>query len=217
VVLNFKLHSAEGLSFGFVILLMAGDVCNLIGVIVTHGLGTQIACAIWFIFLDVVNVVQYAYYVWIVPHACPGRFSPPPLVPLLLVTAASATDLAKPYRPPELIGTLLGWLSTMSYATSRIPQIYHNFKRRLTDGLSIQFFVVVILENVTYAASIFFWDSSFEYAWQQMPWLVGSVGMLGFDFLVIGQFLVFGSANKDREEVPGYTTDQDSDIVSTTQ
>jgi uncharacterized protein with PQ loop repeat len=88
---------------------------------------------------------------------------------------------------------MLGWLSAMSYITSRMPQIIHNFKRKKTDGLSIQMFICAMLQNLCYASSIFLWDSRWSYVWLQFPWLVGSLGLIFFDFTVLGQFLYFGT------------------------
>jgi hypothetical protein len=175
---------------------------------ITNGLVTQLICAGWFILLDGFCALQYIYYVWIIPKTCPTIHAPeellnaPPMLPLF-VAAASA---ANPYRPPELWGTLLGWFSAAAYASSRVPQIYHNFRRRKTEGLSIQFFLSAVLQNGTYAASIFLWDSSWGNIWMQFPWLAGSAGILVFDFIVLGQFLVYGEMKQNgQDELLGKT------------
>jgi uncharacterized protein with PQ loop repeat len=198
VILNFKIHSADGLSFGFLLLLLAGDICNLVGCIITHGLVTQLICAGWFILLDGFCSLQYIYYVWIIPKACPSlhaqyaTIARPPITPLFV----AAVSAASPYKPPELWGTLLGWFSAVAYASSRIPMIYHIFRRRKTEGLSIQYFIAALLQNGTYAASIFLWDSRWPYVWTQFPWIAGSAGVMVFDVVVIGQFLVFGAVEE---------------------
>jgi hypothetical protein len=54
VFLNFKLHSTEGLSFSFVLFLLMDDLCNGIGVLVTHGLPTQLISASWYVLIDII-------------------------------------------------------------------------------------------------------------------------------------------------------------------
>jgi uncharacterized protein with PQ loop repeat len=199
VFLNFKLHSAEGLSFGFVLFLLTGDLCNGIGVIITRGLPTQLISASWYVLIDIVCLWQYIYYVWLRPRCCPalrdeGYDDIPgaPLVPLL-VAGASAASACRPYEGSCLGGTVLGWMSAASYMGSRLPQIIYNFKRKKTDGLSIQMFICAMLQNLCYASSIFLWDTHWDYIWLQFPWLVGSLGLIFFDFTVLGQFLYFGT------------------------
>jgi uncharacterized protein with PQ loop repeat len=211
VILNFQLHSAEGLSFGFIVLLLAGDVCNGIGIAVTHGLPTQIISAAWFITIDIFCIAQYVYYEWLRPRLCgrPNReeYEEMPRLPAgpLLVAAGAAAFAAdcadRPYEGTCLWGSLLGWLSAGSYVTSRLPQIIHNFRRKKTEGLSIQLFICALLQNLAYGASIFLWDVHWSYIWLQFPWLVGSVGIIGFDVLVLGQFLRYG-AEDHAEESP---------------
>jgi uncharacterized protein with PQ loop repeat len=199
VFLNFKLHSAEGLSFGFVLLLLTGDLCNGIGVLINHGLPTQLISASWYVLIDIVCLWQYIYYMWLLPRCCPvsrlkgyDEIPGAPLAPVLVV-GASAASSCTPYEGSCLPGTMLGWLSAMSYISSRMPQIVHNFKRKKTDGLSIQMFICAMLQNLCYASSIFLWDSRWSYVWLQFPWLVGSLGLIFFDFTVLGQFLYFGT------------------------
>jgi uncharacterized protein with PQ loop repeat len=202
VFLNFKLHSAEGLSFGFVLFLLMGDLCNAIGVLVTHGLPTQLISASWYVLIDIVCLWQYIYYVWLRPKCCPvspanGYEEIPgaPLVPLF-VAGASAASQCQPYDRSCIAGTLLGWVSAASYMGSRLPQIIYNFKRKKTDGLSIQMFICAMLQNLCYASSIFLYDSHWSSIWLQFPWLVGSLGLIFFDFTVLGQFLYCGTDKK---------------------
>jgi uncharacterized protein with PQ loop repeat len=115
-----------------------------------------------------------------------------PLVPFL-VAGASAVSSCQPYDWSYVAGTVLGWMSATSYMGSRMPQIVYNFKRKTTDGLSIQMFICAMLQNLCYASSIFLWDSHWDHIWLQFPWLVGSLGLIFFDFTVLGQFLYFGT------------------------
>lgn len=204
IYMNFKNRSVEGLSFAFLCLLVTGDTCNLVGAILNGGLVTQIITAIWFMFVDGFCAAQYVYFYWIRPKCQRNRDvvvsdgARIPAAPLLVAGAAALGT--GPYEPPLLYGTLLGWFSAVAYASSRTPQIVKNFRRKKTEGLSIQFFVCAVLGNGTYAASIFLADPHWPYIWSQFPWLVGSAGLLFFDFTVLGQFLVYGSDKKVSDE-----------------
>lgn len=63
------------------------------------------------------------------------------------------------YRPHigitlEATGMFMGWASSISYLMSRIPQLWHNFKRQSVDGLSLAMFATIFATNGTYAASL---------------------------------------------------------------
>ena len=204
IIMNFKTKNVDGLSFPFLCFLVLGDLCNLVGAIITHGLITQIITATWFISVDVFCTLQYIVFKWLIPcirrkkdeedlqkaiQNDNGTYLLFKATPLLLASAYSASS--DPYKPPALYGTILGWCSAFSYISSRTPQIFRNCKRRRTDGLSCQFFISAILGNSTYCISIFLKDYHWPYIWKQFPWIVGSGGILFFDFTVLFQFFCF--------------------------
>ena len=227
IVMNFKRKSADGLSFAFLCLLVSGDLCNFLGALINNGLLTQLITAIWFLIVDVFCLFQYVYYIWVRPRCCKnkdklrdenqlliqGQYDALPAIPLLFAATAKAaqqgtmlkSDYPNPYKPPALYGTILGWLSAASYISSRTPQIIKNFRRKKTEGVSCQFFISAVLGNSTYAASIFLKDPHWGYIWGQFPWLVGSAGILFFDFTVLFQFFYFGSEKKSDADVSTVT------------
>lgn len=205
IIMNYKRKSVEGLSFVFIIFLNLGDFCNLLGAVINDGLITQFITATWFCLVDISCLIQYIWYNWIrkkcakqekyhpITHSGPAP-SAAPLMAGFAAAAASTTSSSpssNPYKPPKLYGTILGWVSAAFYIYSRMPQIISNFKRKRTEGLSIQFFWSAVLGNTTYALSIFLKDYHWSYIWQQFPWLVGSAGILFFDFTVLIQFLCY--------------------------
>lgn len=78
----------------------------------------------------------------------------------------------------------LGYLSAILYLSARIPQIYHNYRLKSTEGLSLLFFMFSTLGNVSFAASILFGMTGEEYLPLNLPWLIGSAGTILFDFTV---------------------------------
>ena len=210
IYLNYKNKSVEGLSFIFLCFLLTGDICNFIGVIITNGLATQIITSTFFICVDSFCVLQYIWYQWIRP-----KFVKSPdasiltiseteinsnLTPLLASSVIALISI-DPYKPPYIYGTIVGWISAAIYMSSRTPQILHNCKRKRTDGLSFQFFISAFLGNSTYAISIFLKNSTWNYIWQQMPWLAGSAGLLFFDFAIMIQFFIYRKNSKKIENI----------------
>ncbi|CAM0137831.1 unnamed protein product [Umbelopsis sp. WA50703] len=63
VIENYKLRSAESLSFSFLVVWLTGDFANLIGCIVLDQLPFQIYLSIYFILVDTVLCLQWIWYV----------------------------------------------------------------------------------------------------------------------------------------------------------
>jgi uncharacterized protein with PQ loop repeat len=197
LVLNCRQRGVQGLSGAFCTLLVVGDLMNLIGIILAGGLATQIITAVWFTFVDGSVWVQWLYYCIVKPRCYPPISEEPEgpglpaisAIPLLVGTAYSAG--LDPYDSSHLVGSILGWGSAACYIASRCPQIYINYQRKKTEGVSIQYFLSALFGNTTYAASIFLKDASWPYIWLQFPWLLGSLGILFFDFTVICQFRIY--------------------------
>lgn len=101
-------------------------------------------------------------------------------------------DGSDPVEPSELGPELLGYLSAVLYLGARIPQITQNYKKKSVYGLSLLFFLFSILGNVSYSCGIIFFRSDSEYLKLYMPWLLGSLGTVFEDLIIIVQFWVYG-------------------------
>ena len=89
-----------------------------------------------------------------------------------------------PSKADEIGPKFLGYLSAIFYLSARIPQIYHNYKLKSTEGLSLLFFMFSTLGNVSFTASIMFALTDMAYFLLNLPWLIGSAGTVFFDFTV---------------------------------
>jgi solute carrier family 66 (lysosomal lysine-arginine transporter), member 1 len=89
-----------------------------------------------------------------------------------------------PTKADEIGPKFLGYLSAVLYLSARIPQIYHNYKLKSTEGLSLLFFMFSTLGNVSFTASILFALTDKNYFLLNLPWLIGSAGTIFFDFTV---------------------------------
>uniref|UniRef100_H3CEZ5 Lysosomal amino acid transporter 1 homolog n=1 Tax=Tetraodon nigroviridis TaxID=99883 RepID=H3CEZ5_TETNG len=212
----------SALSIWFLLLWLSGDSCNVIGSFLADQLPLQTYTAIYYVIADLVMLSLYFYYK--VKHRTAGSWStllavgatcvlglgsscvalpgfsahpqvnPPGFRSRALLSTADAT--IKPFTPKEIIGFSIGSLSSVLYLCSRFPQIYINFKRKSTEGLSYFLFGLVIVGNTMYGLSVLLknpnWDEDEKgYMIHHLPWLIGSLGTLMLDLIVSFQFLIY--------------------------
>lgn len=96
----------------------------------------------------------------------------------------------------------------MLYLCSRLPQIYTNYRRKSTAGVSFLLFALVMLGNLLYGTSVLLKNpepgqSEGDYILHHLPWLIGSLGVLSLDVIISFQFLAYRtgqpSAGEERE------------------
>lgn len=83
---------------------------------------------------------------------------------------------------------LMGYLSALFYLTARLPQIYHNYTKKSTSGLSLLFFLFTMLGNITYSLQIITYRSDWYYIKLNFSWLLGSLGTIIQDLIIVSQF-----------------------------
>jgi uncharacterized protein with PQ loop repeat len=83
-----------------------------------------------------------------------------------------------------------GWASAVLYLSSRFPQIIKN-RQTKCEGLSLALFVFAVVGNLTYVASILIKSHARDYVVENLSWLVGSLGTVFLDFVVLGQFITY--------------------------
>lgn len=114
----------------------------------------------------------------------------------------------------ETVGTILSWLSTVLYLGSRLPQLFKNWRRQSTAGLSPHLFMAAFCGNLLYSSAMLTnpcawydfgpyggggWagaDGSERTKWvaAALPFFIGAAGVLGLDASVGAQFLIYGEA-----------------------
>ena len=112
----------------------------------------------------------------------------------------------------ETAGRILSWTSTLLYLGSRLPQIYKNFVRRSTSGLSPTLFLAAFCGNLFYSTSLLTnplaWHSypayglhgwvgdegSDQKTWVSLaaPFFLGAAGVLVMDATIGVQFMLYG-------------------------
>lgn len=92
----------------------------------------------------------------------------------------------------NLLAQVFGYLSALLYLGSRIPQILLNFKRKSCEGISFLFFLFACLGNTTFITSVIAISLDPKYLLINASWLIGSSGTLIMDFIIFGQFFLYG-------------------------
>ncbi|CAH8450887.1 unnamed protein product [Schistosoma turkestanicum] len=91
------------------------------------------------------------------------------------------------------VGFILGWISTCMYLVSRLPQLYRNWKRKSTEGLSIFMFSMTVTGNISYGGQILLTSTEKNFLIRAIPWLVGSFGVVLLDAFILCQFFFYKS------------------------
>ncbi|KAG8431745.1 hypothetical protein GDO86_020160 [Hymenochirus boettgeri] len=210
----------KAISIWFILAWATGDTLNLLGACLANQLPLQKYTSVYYIFADAVMLCFYFYFkcrkqtptLYTSINAVCGfvllgsilALSPPRGPgPNLLVSGdviqsrrLLSIGLNEEYSVKEKIGFAVGLMSTLFYLVARLPQIFTNFKRKSTEGLAVSLFLLVILGNLTYGASILlknpdYGQSEGSYVLHHLPWLTGSLGAVFLDIIILGQFFKY--------------------------
>lgn len=95
---------------------------------------------------------------------------------------------------------ILGYISAVCYLGARIPQIIKNHREKSCDGLSLLFFLLSLMGNLTYGAGILLHSLERQYIVKNLPWLIGSLGTIAEDAIIFAQFHTYGEKQSAIEE-----------------
>lgn len=150
--------------------------------------------------------------------AAPARAAP---LPALLALRLMPVHTHQATTSVELAGTILSWCSTLLYLGSRLPQLYKNWSRKSTAGLSPLLFLAAFCGNFFYSTSILTnpnaWSDFGPYGghgwaddkgsdrvdWilRAMPFFLGAAGVLVMDGMMGVQFLLYGEREEEMVKV----------------
>ncbi|XP_045404509.1 lysosomal amino acid transporter 1 homolog [Lemur catta] len=220
----------QALSLWFLLGWIAGDSCNLIGSFLANQLPLQTYTAVYYVLADLLMLTLYFHYKF---KKRPSLLSAPiNSVLLFVVGTVCATPLlssagpvaapregfrgrallsvepgSKPFTQQEIVGFVIGSVSSVLYLLSRLPQIRTNFLRKSTQGVSYSLFALVMLGNTLYGLSVLLKNpevgqSEGSYLLHHLPWLVGSLGVLLLDTVISIQFLLYRNRTASSELEP---------------
>ncbi|NWI33217.1 LAAT1 protein, partial [Sula dactylatra] len=213
----------RALSIYFLLGWLGGDLLNLIGSFLADQLPLQVYTAVYYVLTDLVMLSLYCYYKvknrsggfatqvnaafvflslgTVSTLSFLGRSAAVVQDPVMFkgrsLLSAHTDELgSKPFTRSEIIGFTIGSISSVLYLCSRVPQIYTNYKRRSTIGVSYSLFALVMLGNLLYGLSVLLKNpepgqSEGDYVLHHLPWLVGSLGVLSLDVVISFQFLAY--------------------------
>lgn len=157
---------------------------------------------------------------------------------MLCAVLAHATSTEQPHvHPPgnpsrttaETVGRVFSWMSALLYLGSRPPQLYKNYRRKSTAGLSPLLFTAAFCGNLFYSTSILTnpnaWSdfppyggggwadahgtNRLEWIGRTVPFFLGAFGVLGMDGFMGVQFLMYGGTSA--EDTAAVVGDEDDD------
>ncbi|XP_062449310.1 lysosomal amino acid transporter 1 homolog [Rhea pennata] len=213
----------QALSIYFLLGWLGGDLLNLIGSFLANQLPLQVYTAIYYVLADLVMLSLYCYYKAKNQSGGFRALINAAFVFVFLGTASTVSFLGRdtglvrepaafkgrallsagvqesgytPFTRNEMIGFAIGSISSVLYLCSRLPQIYTNYKRKSTVGVSYSLFALVMLGNTLYGVSVLLKNpepgqSEGDYILHHLPWLIGSLGVLSLDVIISFQFLLY--------------------------
>ncbi|KAI8109139.1 hypothetical protein M9435_005553 [Picochlorum sp. BPE23] len=233
---NYKRKSAEALSPYFLAEWLLGDTSNLLGALLKGDQPqTLVFTAEYFIIMDCIMMVQrHAAR----QHAGDGVSSSVASTrPLLTLGAMAGMSLMYSFSQNgrqqgrglvlsneheedalvALVGAGLAYLSCVLYLFSRSSQIYKNWKRKSAEGLSPHMFLFAVCANLFYGVSVILRSSTKEEFMSSLPWLIGSLGTVSLDFVILMQSLNSRGVKQDTQgddEIHGGDDDLERPLVS---
>jgi len=142
------------------------------------------------------------------------------------IDSTISTTAAKHINHTELAGRIVSYMSTLLYLGSRLPQLYKNFQRRSTAGLSPTLFIAAFFGNLFYSTSLLTnpcawndyaphdpmsrgwvsWENGSkrrEWVGFAIPFFLGAAGVLLMDAAVGVQFLCYGEGGQEEVVIVG--------------
>ncbi|KAL4896483.1 PQ loop repeat-domain-containing protein [Aspergillus ambiguus] len=92
---------------------------------------------------------------------------------------------------------VVGYFSAVCYLGARLPQIYKNYCDKSCEGLSLLFFILSLMGNLTYGAGILCHSTERNYIVTNVPWLIGSLGTMVEDVIIFVQFRLYAVAETE--------------------
>jgi uncharacterized protein with PQ loop repeat len=93
----------------------------------------------------------------------------------------------------ELSGWIVGWIMSLLYLSSRLPQISQMMKSQSVDGLSTGMFALTMSGNAAFVISILSRSLDMGFILEKLPWLVDAIGTIVQDCFVLMLFSKFRS------------------------
>jgi len=116
--------------------------------------------------------------------------------------------------PAKVAGSVLAWISSLCYLFARLPQCLLNYRRKSVEGMSLFIFIASICANTTYGFSVIFRipEVDAKFYTSTLPYIIGSLGTLIFDFIIIYQSNIYGKEPAYQPIAPSFAEIDDSEL-----
>lgn len=115
-----------------------------------------------------------------------------------LATPEEGAGNGVPHSTQIAVGAqILGYVSAVCYLGARIPQIIKNYQEKSCSGLALLFFLLSLMGNASYGASILCHSLEKDYIWNNLPWLIGSLGTMAEDAIIFVQFRIYSKSGSE--------------------
>jgi uncharacterized protein with PQ loop repeat len=210
--INFKNQNSEAISLSLILLWIVGDIFSIISAQAKNISYTVIYIGVYHIIIGVLFSLQIFYYRYL--NKKNRYYDRQPLIldnieelyykhlkiiylneKIFLVVSISSIIFAFFIIKQQFIADIIGWISTFIFISSRIPQIYLNYQRNSTEGLSIYSFILVNIANLLFLASILVnlcdTNNITTFIIDNLQWILGSSTTVLFDLIIFYQFQIY--------------------------
>jgi uncharacterized protein with PQ loop repeat len=92
-----------------------------------------------------------------------------------------------------MVGTALGYCSSVLYLCSRVSQIYKNYCRQSSEGLALAMFMMAVCANLCTGTGIILRTFTLQELLEQLPWIIGTLGTISLDMVILRQSSKYAS------------------------
>lgn len=208
--MNFYNKNSDAISFSLIFSLILGDLFSMMSGIYKNINSIIIFSSLYHIFLDLIVIVQIIYYrkrslnesIYLIEdysriskryyfYLTSMEFIFVLIGGLLLITSQILLECK------INIADFIGWIATIIFILSRVPQIILNYNRNSTEGLSIFSFIIINLANFFFCMSIVIVlvdvpkNNYLDYLMYNIQWIIGSICTMIFDVIILYQFIKY--------------------------
>jgi uncharacterized protein with PQ loop repeat len=179
----YKTKKTEGISIWMLLVWGQADFLSLLGVVVLNLELSLIIIGWYHAFVGFLMTIYTLYYEKenkVIKYTAVGLYYGINITVSLYLTIAFLYNYE--------VGTVLGWVSSIFYIIGRLPQLYLNYRRKTTEGLSMLMYIFTILGNTFYLLSVLAFSLEPDYIYTNLPWIFMIVITVLMDFVVLYQF-----------------------------
>ena len=193
---NMRIQSTHAVSFYLVFCWLYGDLLSILSATALNLHPVIILTGFIHVIFDFAFLFQWFYYkthtysYTVLSHQEPwySKIKVEGLVTVAMSFLVIAVQYIIQSTRNEVFIILIGWLSTILFLVSRVPQIYLNYQRKSTFGLSLTTFVLLCIANIFFFLSV---ELGVEDLNKNLQWIVGSSGSFVFDLIIFSQFYMY--------------------------